>query len=170
MKIFYEKITEEGLEVETEFSFKEDTDSFDAVSFKGRIDKTGEVYTLSGSMELKFSCPCDRCLEPVNMEFSNTLTQAVSPIGFYPEPEGSNEEGLTDEETGMYVTATDCFDLDEFLREEALLMIPPKRLCADDCKGICDGCGAMLNKESCKCGTKGDFRWSALKELQNNQE
>ena len=170
MKIFYEQIKEEGLVLRSQFSFKEDSDSFDLVSFSGRIDKTGEVYTLCGDMEVSFSCPCDRCLEPVKMEFKNSVVQAVSPIGEYPEAEGSSEEGLTDEEAGMYVTPTDHFDLDEFLREEALLLVPPKRLCADNCKGICGGCGAMLNKESCRCGDKSDFRWSALKKLQNNQE
>ncbi len=170
MKIFYEQIKEEGLALETSFSFAEGGDRFDRVYFKGRIDKAGEVYALSGVMEAEFSCPCDRCLEPVRMDFSERVEQAVSPIGSYPEPDGEGEEGLTDEEAGMYVTPADHFDLDEFLREEALLLIPAKRLCREDCKGICEGCGAMLNKESCRCGGRTDFRWSALKKLKDNQE
>lgn len=165
MKIFYEQIKEEGLNLESSFSFEEDQDKFDKVSFKGRIDKAGEAYALSGVMEVSFSCPCDRCLEPIGMNFCEQVLQTVSPLGFYPKQSGGGEEGLTDEEAGMFVTPADHFDLNEFLREEALLLIPAKRLCREDCKGICGGCGAMLNNESCRCGEETDFKWSALNKL-----
>ena len=167
MKIFYEKIEDDGLQIETSFSFTEESDEFEKVTFTGNIIKTGDVYTLSGDMEVKFSCPCDRCLEPVEMTFKEHIVQGVSPIGEYPET-SSDDEGLSDDEAGLYVTHTDYIDVDEFLREEAILLIPVKRLCKEDCKGICPECGAMLNKETCSCSNISDFRWSALKKLKDN--
>lgn len=167
MKIFYEKIEDDSLNIDYSFSFKEDDDNFEKVAFVGTISKTGDVYTISGDMDIKFTCPCDRCLDVVALSISQKVTQAVSPIGEYPES-GSDEYGLSDEEAGLYVTPQEYFDLEDFLRQEALLLIPSKRLCNDDCKGICPNCGAVLNKESCSCDGGTDFRWNALKKLKNN--
>ncbi len=167
MKIFYEKIEENGLALDYSFSFNEDNDNFEKVVFSGNIIKTGDVYTVTGNMEVKFTCPCDRCLEPVNIEFKERIIQAISPIGEYPISD-SDEDGLSDEEAGLYVTPVDYFDLEEFLRAEALLLIPVKRLCSQNCKGICVNCGALLNIEKCSCATETDFRWEALKKLKDN--
>ncbi|MFH1503780.1 MAG: DUF177 domain-containing protein [Candidatus Omnitrophota bacterium] len=45
----------------------------------------------------------------------------------------------------------DYLHIDSDIREEILLDFPMKVLCCSDCKGICAGCGANLNSESCKC-------------------
>ncbi len=42
-------------------------------------------------------------------------------------------------------------DLGEEIRQEMILADPARILCKSDCKGICPGCGANLNKEKCKC-------------------
>lgn len=170
MKIFYEQIKEEGLCIEDSFSFEEEGDKFNIEFKNGHIDKAGEAYVLSGEMELLFSCPCDRCLEPVNMDIKEKILMTLSPFGEYPEMENSGDEGLSDEEAGMYVTPVDHFDLSELLREEAILLVPEKRLCSEDCKGICPGCGASLNTEECRCSGTTDMRWEALKILKNNKD
>jgi len=46
---------------------------------------------------------------------------------------------------------TEAVELDEDIRQEVLLNLPPRVLCKEDCKGICPGCGADLNNEKCKC-------------------
>ena len=40
---------------------------------------------------------------------------------------------------------------DEEIREEFVLSFPTKHLCHEDCKGLCQDCGADLNVEECKC-------------------
>ena len=45
----------------------------------------------------------------------------------------------------------EAVELDEDIRQEVLLNLPPRVLCKEDCKGICPGCGADLNNEACKC-------------------
>lgn len=45
-------------------------------------------------------------------------------------------------------------EISDDLRDEMLLNFPMKVLCCDDCKGICSGCGANLNKEKCSCKKK----------------
>ncbi len=46
---------------------------------------------------------------------------------------------------------TEAVELDEDIRQEVLVNLPPRVLCKEDCKGICPGCGADLNTEKCKC-------------------
>ncbi len=41
--------------------------------------------------------------------------------------------------------------IDEILLEQLILSIPEKLLCGKQCKGICPGCGALLNIEQCNC-------------------
>ncbi len=43
------------------------------------------------------------------------------------------------------------FYLDNRIRDVVLAQFPIKLLCAEDCKGICIGCGVNLNKSECKC-------------------
>lgn len=165
MIIYYEQVHEEGYSIDTSFSFAEGDDKFDITSFSGRVDKAGDAYVVTGKLNLHFSCPCDRCLEPVNMDINEDLVLTLSPLGEYPPMNSDGDDGLSDEEAGMYVTPKDSFDIHELLREEALLLVPEKRLCRQDCKGICQGCGAALNYEKCTCKKVTDDRWAALDKL-----
>ncbi|MBF0386341.1 MAG: DUF177 domain-containing protein [Candidatus Omnitrophica bacterium] len=45
-------------------------------------------------------------------------------------------------------------DLGRAVRDELLISYDPHTLCGDDCKGLCTGCGADLNKEKCQCDVK----------------
>ena len=56
--------------------------------------------------------------------------------------------------------------------EELLLAMPVRFLCSEECKGLCPGCGADLNREKCRCGSKrkkeapsGPSPWDVLDEL-----
>ena len=121
MIIYYEQVHEEGYSIDTSFSFAEGDDKFDITSFSGRVDKAGDAYVVTGKLNLHFSCPCDRCLEPVKMDINEDLVLTLSPLGEYPPMNSDGEDGLSDEEAGMYVTPKDSFDIHELLREEALL-------------------------------------------------
>jgi len=57
-------------------------------------------------------------------------------------------------------------DLRSDICENLLLMIPMKRLCKEDCLGLCATCGANLNLETCHCKSATiDARWEKLKNL-----
>ena len=43
-----------------------------------------------------------------------------------------------------------------------------KRLCKEDCKGLCVKCGSDLNEKQCECeDSEIDDRWKVLTELKN---
>ncbi len=57
-------------------------------------------------------------------------------------------------------------ELADVIKEQILLALPVKRVCREDCKGICPVCGANRNEVACDCHEKpADDRWAALKNL-----
>ena len=61
---------------------------------------------------------------------------------------------------------TDKIELDSDVRDFAILAVPMKRLCSENCKGLCPRCGENLNDGSCNCDEKIiDPRWESLQKL-----
>jgi uncharacterized protein len=50
----------------------------------------------------------------------------------------------------------DQIDLGEMVREQLFLGVPMRRLCREDCKGLCPECGVNRNNERCDCVPKAD--------------
>ena len=68
----------------------------------------------------------------------------------------------------MDVSVIEGFEIDltELVREQILLNLPEQVFCREDCKGLCEKCGANRNLINCNCEEKEiDPRWSALKNL-----
>jgi len=57
-------------------------------------------------------------------------------------------------------------DLYEAVRQYALLALPMKPLCKQECPGICPQCGKNLNEGKCSCPRRErDARWAKLEGL-----
>ena len=52
--------------------------------------------------------------------------------------------------------------------DRVLVNWPMKVLCKEDCKGVCQFCGANLNEGQCSCKKPVDPRLEALKQLLDN--
>jgi uncharacterized protein len=64
---------------------------------------------------------------------------------------------------------TDVIDISDDVRDFSILAVPMKKLCTEECKGLCYRCGTNLNEENCTCDQNYvDARWLPLKELKNN--
>ena len=59
-------------------------------------------------------------------------------------------------------------DVDKLIYGEILVNWPMKVLCKEDCKGVCQFCGANLNEGQCSCKKPVDPRLEALKQLLDN--
>lgn len=97
---------------------------------------------LSGTAQGTVVQKCDRCLEPYResfrVELSDTIYPAHRPV----------------DEIDFYRTyAGSQLELDGVIQEAVIVSMPMTRLCGDDCRGICDGCGRNLNVEPCACET-----------------
>lgn len=127
----------------------------------GSASRRGEEVRLRGSIKTEIELLCDRCLapnrSPLEIEFDTRFIPQAAAVG-----ETDNVELLT-EDLGLSAYEGDSVDLDELVREQILLALPTRHLCRDDCKGLCQKCGADLNAGECSC-EKGetDPRWAAL--------
>lgn len=135
-----------------------DFDLADSSRLDGSVFVTGSIRNISGSLFLSLSAKailqtnCDRCLESF-----------ICPVSFADEYEVSMEE--TDD-FNVVVPVNGIIDLDQVVTENLFLSVPMKKLCKDDCKGLCPTCGANLNKVTCSCTKEEiDPRLEALKDL-----
>lgn len=118
-------------------------------------DKTLE---LKGEAKFSLLIPCDRCLEPVECPFRLSIVRTL-------DLKLTEEERIAALDEQPYVQGYNL-DVDQLVRDELLLNLPMKVLCAEDCKGICNRCGANLNHETCGCDRSvPDPRMSVIQDI-----
>ena len=150
-----------------EFVFEDKVGLFDLDSpFYGKfkslviINKLHDQLILTAKSNFKVKYECDRC----GAEFKTTLVSEYKMIYLMNE---APEE--TDSINVSYLSRdADKIDISNDVREFALLAVPMKKLCNEDCKGLCPTCGKDLNKEQCTC--KSDEigpRWKPLLSLKD---
>ena len=105
---------------------------------------------------------CDRCGTGFKTDLQNKF-QIVYLFGNY-----SKENNV---ENVVYLSSdTDKINLFNELRDYALLSVPMKKLCREDCKGLCYTCGKNLNEDPCDCGKQADPRWQPLVDLKKKMD
>ena len=118
-------------------------------------DKTLEVR---GEAVFSLMIPCDRCLEPVKCPFYLSIERTL-------DLKMSEEERIAALDEQPYLQGYNL-DVDQLVRDELLLNLPMKVLCDEDCKGICNRCGANLNHETCDCDRSvPDPRMSVIQDI-----
>ena len=89
---------------------------------------------------------CARCLEdyafPLELPFRVVLTPRVAAI------EGGE---LDEEDLGIGFYEGEDIDVTALVHEQAILALPTRALCREDCRGLCPRCGANLNGDPCGC-------------------
>jgi len=114
-------------------------------------------------LEVLMECECDRCLEVAQFPLKLSFDLFYEPV----------EEGPADAEVALEAedSTIDFYQgeglvLEDVLREQVLLALPMRRICREDCKGICPVCGQNRNRGDCGCKPVIlDDRWAALREL-----
>jgi uncharacterized protein len=117
------------------------------VSGTVRLEKHGRDVLVRGKLTGELSLTCSRCLEPFEAKVEVDFDLLLLPR---PEQAASREE-LTPEDLDLDFYSGEVVDLESLLKEQIVLMVPLKPLCAEDCRGLCPRCGADLNRESCGC-------------------
>jgi uncharacterized protein len=115
---------------------------------------------LKGSFEGVFEVPCARCVEPVEERLNGEFDLLFRPPGV--DAIGS-EHAISTPETEIGYYENGSLALEDVLREQILLALPPRTLCQPDCKGLCPRCGENRNQTACSCDSvPSDPRWEAL--------
>jgi uncharacterized protein len=134
---------------------------FDKVNVNISLQKLHNQIVLETELLLNAHFECDRCVS----DFDSTLEtkyQAVYLFG-----NNTDEDGDSLNVTYLPKDASEIV-LDNDIRDYALLAVPMKKLCKEDCKGLCPECGKNLNEGICNCkNLEIDPRWLPLQDLKN---
>lgn len=124
------------------------------ISICGTVSNKAGLVRLSASISFEYEAGCDRCGLPTARLHTVTVDKSLA----------ASIEG---EESETILLVPDMkLDLDDLVYSEAVVSLPMKHLCNEDCKGICCKCGKNLNDGKCDCPEKEiDPRLSVLAEL-----
>jgi uncharacterized protein len=117
------------------------------------FDRTQQGLLLQGDFGAETELECVRCLE----SFSQVLKWSFSDLFAF------DKSNITD--SGLLVPEDAQIDLEQLLREYALLEFPISPVCKPDCKGLCLVCGENLNQTDCGHRPEPDSPFAALKDL-----
>jgi uncharacterized protein len=153
------RIPPEGLEIEESLQpgevHLEGEDSFNLAP-GGRLEcrlERGEEDTVHvrGRLSARLGLQCGRCLEAFVLPVEQDLDLFYLRRGAEHEGEEEDEVELADRDMVIAYHDGDELDLGEMVREQFFLAVPLKRLCREECRGLCPTCGANRNDDRCEC-------------------
>ena len=157
----------EGMRIQKTAEFGMDTITFQSGSFpvlakepiELTITNTGDRnLEIRGTGKITVGIPCDRCLEEVSTEIPLEIERKL-------DMKLTDEDRVNDLDESSYLTGMDL-DVDQLVYLEVLMSWPLKVLCKEDCKGICNRCGANRNHTACSCDQSSpDPRMSVIQDL-----
>jgi uncharacterized protein len=139
-----------------------ETDLDAIITGQVKLDSTQVGVLVQGDMEGNAVLSCARCLEPVETPLAFRIEETFVPT--IDIMTGRPIE-VEEEDPALWINEHHILDLEEVIRQDAVLAAPSHVLCSPDCRGLCPNCGQNLNEGSCDCRPEPDPRWSALLDL-----
>ncbi len=136
-----------------------------ATRFKGSVKliRTNRGILVQGTLHGQVPVECSRCLKVFDYPLSISLEEEYFPVI---DVNSGTALEIPDEPGSFTIDEHHILDLTEAIRQNALLAIPMKPLCREDCEGLCQTCGKDLNQGQCDCSkAEIDPRWSKLLDL-----
>lgn len=125
--------------------------------FQGECLSLGDgMILVTGTLCLTVHGACARCTKPASLAMEVPFSERFT-----------REE---DEEEEIYPYFGDELDLQPALQEAALMALPTRLLCKEDCRGLCPVCGADNNERNCGCIRNSSSPFSVLKQLDLPEE
>jgi uncharacterized protein len=112
----------------------------------------GDTVHVRGHLSGPLDVDCSRCLDPIPFGIEQELDL------FYlrrrvdlPAQQEEEDVELDDRDVVVGYYEGDRLDLGEVVREQLFLALPLKRLCREECRGLCPTCGRNRNVTDCAC-------------------
>ena len=125
--------------------------------------RSGPEVFFHGSLTGTVEGCCSRCLESYRFDLNSKFDFVLQPASMTSD---RKVEELRREDLGLSYYSTEEINLTPLIREQLMLALPTRPLCDENCRGLCGGCGANLNRESCACSVSGtDPRLALFRKL-----
>lgn len=130
-----------------------------------QLMRTQRSILVKCALDADVELTCSRCLSrfhhPLKIKFEEEFMPTVDIHSGAPLP-------APEESSAFTIDERHTIDLTEAIRQYALMAVPMKTLCDEDCAGLCHKCGQNLNQGKCDCPAEEiDPRWAKLTDLQN---
>ena len=135
------------------------------INIEGKVSNTNKGLYLDVDVDFTLVDNCSRCLDEVEVPIEYSIQ------GFLVK-EGFDEDEFEDDDAIIFDGQE--LDLVDIIEQTLDFKIPASVLCKEDCKGLCQGCGANLNIEACSCNESAndeeiiDPRFAKLKDIFKN--
>jgi uncharacterized protein len=133
------------------------------VKVSAELRKSIVETDVKGKISARVLLECSRCLTGIeqNLEFPFEAT-FVDAEHF----SDAKEKELSESDLDVSTLENGNIDFTGLVREQILLNLPEQVFCREDCRGLCEKCGANRNLIDCNCEEKEiDPRWAALKDF-----
>lgn len=131
-----------------------------------KLTNAGSRILVEGTLRAPLVLECSRCAESFEYTLETDVEEHFLPTGS--DEATASPAGVLD---GIFTFENDRVELDELLRQEIEAALPMQAVCSEDCRGLCGGCGANLNRDECRCGhEESDPRWAGLKAIQEKSK
>jgi len=129
--------------------------------------RAGPEVFLQGHLCASTTAVCARCAEQFVTSNERSFRYVLAPKVLN---DFDGAGGLRDEDVEYSQYDGEVIDLSPPIREQLLLALPTRPLCAEDCRGLCPRCGANLNLGACGCAeVESDPRLAILRSLKIRQ-
>lgn len=119
---------------------------------EGSITGLGDIISVDLILNTELQLTCSRCLEKFNYPLEFEIHEKFS------------TENVEDDD--VIFLENDKLDITELVENSIIMALPIKKLCKEDCKGLCQKCGTNLNIHTCDCESQDiDPRLAKLKDL-----
>lgn len=135
-------------------------------SLRCRVERGDDrTVHVRGHLAASLGLECGRCLTNFAFPIDQELDLFYLPHRDAEDEEEEDDVQLTDRDMVVAYYEGERLDLGAMLREQFFLSIPLKRLCREDCRGLCPTCGANRNDTACACPPLPDPRLAPLAKL-----
>jgi len=123
--------------------------------------RTNRSILAKATLHTEVEVTCSRCLSSFSFPLALHIEEEYFPVV---DVVSGSSLSLPEELGCFAIDARHILDLTEAINQYALLAIPMKPLCREDCAGLCPNCGHDLNQGPCDC-QETDPHWSRLSKL-----
>ena len=134
------------------------------IAVEAVVQRVEDDYLIAVTAESTGDFICDRC----GAEFQKGVKGNIQTLFTFDTDKAMDAEA--DDVTLLPSMATEI-DLAQDTLDALVLAIPQKRLCREDCMGLCARCGVNLNKGCCLCSDQDiDPRWEKLRGIMSDND
>lgn len=123
------------------------------LEFQGEFRSYDDIVNIKGSITGVIELECSRCLKNFSLHIETDMDDEFT--------NNSNQE-----DDSIILVEGDVLDITEIIVNNVISTLPIKKLCNENCKGLCHECGVDLNVHNCNCDYQDvDIRMAKLMDL-----